>query len=82
MFNFETDFAPLTPHPLRAVSVASNKLAELPERISDLSRTLEELDVEHNELEALPQGVRALVHLRSLTLSRNYLATFPSQITA
>jgi Leucine-rich repeat (LRR) protein len=48
----------------------------------ELCGTLEELDVENNELEALPQGVRELSRLRSLTLSRNYIATFPKQIAA
>jgi hypothetical protein len=34
VFNFETDFAPLAPHPLVAVSLADNKLAQLPDRVA------------------------------------------------
>ncbi|TVY71519.1 Leucine-rich repeat-containing protein [Lachnellula suecica] len=62
---------------LRDLKIGRNELSgPLDERVSSL-KNLETLDLQHNALTALPDGLADLVHLRVLNLTENKFSSLP-----
>lgn len=65
---------------LKALIVAGNNFPELPSDLFSLLSGLEELDVSHNLLTKLPEGIANCSKLRVLNISANTLSSLPSDI--
>ncbi|XP_008197465.1 carboxypeptidase N subunit 2 [Tribolium castaneum] len=60
---------------LEKLSVAHNKLVFI--HIQTLPKNLKQLYLDHNKLDALPDGLHLLEELKELTISHNYLSSLP-----
>ena len=78
VYKFTSAFQPLNGGSLTALSVSHNKIAEIPGDIDEHLGPLMELDLDENELEALPDQIGNLTNLVRLSFNRNYFMTFPA----
>merc|ERR1712106_176516 len=62
---------------LSLVSLSFNLLSRLPPRLCTSFSTLLELDISHNRLSSLPEGLEHLVQLESLDMSSNSFLELP-----
>lgn len=62
---------------LKALTLSGNAFASLPPDFFRSLSNLEELDVSHNSLKALPESIASCTKLRVLDISANILEAFP-----
>ena len=60
--------------------LSHNQLASLSPDIGHMARSLEELDLTHNQLDALPTELAKLTRLRVLAVEENAIVELPAQL--